>query len=410
MVAAIRDPHLLPSGLLWHARCSSPSFCILLLWLRGAHIAAFVVYAASVKLRSLTECTFAVMSKAALQQISPFTFATLRVAIAVPCLWALARLLEPGGCPRHTRAIAAYAFLGFTGVYLPQGLIFVGVKMVGPDVVAIMQPTVPVFVAIISAAIGAERLSALKAVGIALAVGGAVVMLDPLHLHVESAQTAGILLLVLQCVSYAVFIITLARVLKHEPRPFTVFAAASSFGCLFLGATAGLDLFRIDVSTTPRSVWLVLVYCALVVSLGAHGSISWAVQHVSATVPSLFACLQPFCTTVLAAVTYGDQLAVHDAAGMAMIVPGMLATVWAKRREDALVAEAAVTDGGRKGIELQERESVDAHGSGVFEIAAGHESPVVLEIAHSQGSCSSSSMEQAPAEDATLLGRPDDEW
>ena len=349
------------------------------------------------------------MSKAALRYIAPFPFATLRVAIAVPCLWALARVIEPGPPPRHLRAIAAYAFLGFTGVYLPQGLIFVGVKMVGPDVVAIMQPTVPVFVALLSSALGVERLSPLKAAGVVLAVGGAVVMLDPLHLSFGSAKTVGILILVLQCVSYAVFIITLARLLKHEPKPFTIFAAASTFGMLYLAATAGPDLFRIDVHTTPLSAWLVMLYCALVVSVCAHGSISWAVRHVSATVPSLYACLQPLCTTVLAALVYGDKLALHDAVGMALIVPGMVVTVWAKRRED--VREGAVKQarqrGSSKDIELPQHEAAGSADAGVFELGNEEdESPVVPEVVHVRHSRTGHS-DQAAAERTQLLRSAD---
>jgi multidrug transporter EmrE-like cation transporter len=204
-----------------------------------------------------------------------------------------------------------------------------------------MQPIVPVMVALISAVIGVERLTVPKAAGIATAVAGAVVMLDVTHIDLASACTDGILILLLQCLSYAFFIITLARVLAKDPRPFTVFAWASTFGALALSITAAFHMAGSDLQHAPFSVWLGLVYCSLVVSVGAHSSISWAVQHVSAAVPSSYACLQPLCTTAAAALVYGDKLGWHDAAGMALILPGMVLAVWAKRRDDAQQAPQA---------------------------------------------------------------------
>lgn len=88
----------------------------------------------------------AVISKIALEHVPPMVFAAARVGLAAPILWLIGRQLEQPQPCLTLRKVAVYAWLGFTGVFLPQGLVFVGIHLAGPDVTAIMQPTVPVMV------------------------------------------------------------------------------------------------------------------------------------------------------------------------------------------------------------------------------------------------------------------------
>jgi EamA-like transporter family len=78
--------------------------------------------------------TSAVVSKDVLRSIPPIPFAALRICLAAPILWAFARRFEPGVViePPLLRTLACYALLGVIGVWLPQALGFVGLKMVGP--------------------------------------------------------------------------------------------------------------------------------------------------------------------------------------------------------------------------------------------------------------------------------------
>lgn len=290
-------------------------------------------------------------SKAALQYIPPFPFAALRVCAAVPFLWALACRAEPARGAPDRATLARLAFLGAAGVYGPQGLVFLGVQLAGPQATAIMQPTIPVYVALMSWATGSERLSAPKAAGIALAVAGALVVLDVRHLAAASGKALGMAVLLAQVVSYAVFIIALARYLARDPRPFMAFAAASTFGGAALLATAAPLAWSVDWRHVPWSAWATLAYCCLGVSVCAHASVAWSVKFVNATVPSLYTCLQPLIVAGLMAAVYGEALVLADLLGLALVVPGTVLTVWAKRREDKAARAAA---GESSDVELQQ--------------------------------------------------------
>ena len=280
----------------------------------------------------------AVVSKVALEYIPPFPFAAMRVSIALPFLWGFSRVVETGRIPFSFKHCLAIVGLGLVGVTLPQGLIFVGIHRVGPEIVAIMQPTIPVLVVLLTSALGYEKLTMWKSLGVVSSVGGAVVMLDVSHIELHSSKSVGMLVMFVQVLSYAVFITALSRYLKHAPVPFTVCFWVSTCGSLGLAAVAVKDFPSIDWGSIPGFAWACLLYAAIGVSFLAHGSISWAVNHVPPSVPSLYTCFQPLAATILSAIVYGDTLQLHHAVGMILILGGLFITVAAQRAETKLNA------------------------------------------------------------------------
>lgn len=171
-------------------------------------------------------------------------------------------------------------------------------------------------------------------------------MLDVTHIDLHSAQTVGMLVMLAQVFSYSVFIVALAEYLKRVPRPFSVFCRASTAGAAALTAIATTEAQAVDWIRVPISAWVILLYCALGVSFVAHASVSWAVQHVSPTIPSLYACLQPAAVTVMSFLVYGDVLGWVDMVGMCLILTGLLVTVAVQtvHPDDVEVKGAAPTE------------------------------------------------------------------
>lgn len=201
-----------------------------------------------------------------------------------------------------------------------------------------MQPTIPVLVVLLTSALGYEKLTLWKSIGVVSSVGGAVVMLDVSHIELHSSKSVGMLIMFFQVLSYAVFIIALSRYLKQVPKPFTVFFWVSCCGFLCLSVAAIKDLPRIEWSSVPGPIWAILIYAAVGVSFLAHGSISWAVKHVPPSVPSLYTCCQPLTATILSATVYEDKLKTYHLVGMILILSGLFVTVfaqWTEKTPDA---------------------------------------------------------------------------
>ena len=128
-----------------------------------------------------------------------------------------------------------------------------------------------------------ERLTRVKVGGILLAVAGALVVLRPDKMDLASGKpddtTGGILVMVLQTMCYAGFLVALKIKLHTHPYPFGLYAFASMIGVViiaFVGVVTGTVFF--DPSTVPKSAWFAVLYCGLVISFFAHACQSWYVM------------------------------------------------------------------------------------------------------------------------------------
>mmetsp|Transcript_49811 Transcript_49811/g.159193 ORF Transcript_49811/g.159193 Transcript_49811/m.159193 type:complete len:139 (+) Transcript_49811:292-708(+) len=88
-----------------------------------------------------------------LDHLEPFCFAMTRIGLALPFLAVFAWHERPSLPSRKELAWAA--FFGCTGIGGSQSLILLGNKLAGASVVVAMQPSIPVYVALLSWAMGA---------------------------------------------------------------------------------------------------------------------------------------------------------------------------------------------------------------------------------------------------------------
>ena len=153
-----------------------------------------------------------------------------------------------------------------------------------------------------------EHTSFLKAMGIALSVGGALVLLGVWSLDFQDSPTAGTLVMVFQTSSYAAFLVALSRFLRRVPRPFAAFFYCSLAGLTVCGALAVRPFLRTSWRHVPTTAWLAVAWAGIVTSFVAHSLNSWAVSHAAAVVPAVYTTLQPVCTVVLSSIFLGERI------------------------------------------------------------------------------------------------------
>lgn len=233
----------------------------------------------------INQCLFALMhvvAKSALQFIPPMSLAMMRVSLALPFLFFLA--WSEGSLGKFDRRDArSLLLLGLIGVAMPQTLVFVANKIAGPNIVAIMSPTVPVYAAVLASALKLERVTPFKIGGILLAVSGALVVLRPDKMDLTAghpSETAhGVLVMLLQTLCYAGYLVALKIKLQTHAYPFGIYAYASLIG-LSLIVVVGLStgLVQFDFTRVPRNAWCAVLYCGLVISFWAHACQTWYVM------------------------------------------------------------------------------------------------------------------------------------
>lgn len=270
-----------------------------------------------------------VVGKVVLAHLPPLALAGTRVVIATPLLVWLAW--------RHDRVVPAradwprLALLGFLGIFANQILFLTGLSFTSATSASVMMPSIPVFTAGVAAIFGIERVAGRRLAGIALAAAGALVLIDPARLDTASRAAIGNLLVLSNCLAYALFLVLQRPLLQRIPWR-TLIAWSFLFGSLFtlaatapvLGATAWTSL---PARTVAGIVWIGLVPTAFAFALN-----TWAVRRTSPAVASAFTTLQPVLTAAFAAVTLGERPSWNQVAGFALIVGGLALVASAGRR------------------------------------------------------------------------------
>lgn len=269
----------------------------------------------------LTFATWAVFGKYALGHLHPLSLAALRVLGAIPLFLLLVRVL--GGSMRvERRDLGRLAALGLTGVFANQLLYIFGLRLTTATNASIIQVAIPVFTSAIAAFFGVERIGGRKLAGVALAVAGALVMLDVTRLQLGASTALGDLLVIGNALSYAIYMVLQRPLLERLP-PITVTAWAYVFGGIPILLIGAPTLLAADHAAIPALTWAAVAYIVVVPTTLNYVLISFAIKHSSAAMAATYITLQPLIATVIAALLLGERAGWRQVVGFASIVLGL---------------------------------------------------------------------------------------
>lgn len=264
---------------------------------------------------------FHVASKWALAALPPLPLAAVRVLLATPLLLGSAWRRDRALPPRCT--LPKLALLGFLGVFANQLLYVLGLQFTSATSAAILIPSVPAFAAAVAAILGVERVSAGRLLGVGLSICGAVVMLQPARLSLEGGAALGNGLVLLNCLSYAGFLVVQRPL--HAELPWRTIVA---FAFLFGGAAVTLvglpGLLRLDLGAVPPSAWLAVGYIVIFPTFLGYGLNTWAVRRSSPVLVAVYTTLQPAFGAALAALILGESVGQRELLGLGLILAGLL--------------------------------------------------------------------------------------
>jgi drug/metabolite transporter (DMT)-like permease len=203
---------------------------------------------------------------------------------------------------------------------------------------ALFQPTIPCIATIISIILGMEAFTLLKAFGIALSVGGAVVVeaWNSGSSADESNLTLGLILVVLQTTAMACIIVFQKPLLsKYDPSLVTfVYYSIGGFVTLLLCAAWEFRFtktsFYFDNNWMP---WVGLAYASVFATLLAYNFYSWAGKKLAPSVTTVYCTLQPVGTALLSFIVFGTVVSYPQAVGGILVIAGLFVTVYGRQLE-----------------------------------------------------------------------------
>lgn len=273
----------------------------------------------------ITFGAFHVLAKYTLESVPPLAVAAMRIAVSAPLLVLLARSIDKSWPSRRDHV--QLALLGFLGVFSNQVLFILGLQHTTATNAAILMPSIPVFAAALALTMGLQKPNALGLAGIGLSTVGALVMLDLASFSSDGGALWGNGLIVLNCLSYALYLV------RQEPmllrlRPLTVVAWAFVYGGFGTLLVSARSLWSLQPGQVPAMTWWALLYIVTIPSGVNYALNTWALKRSTPTLVAAYTTLQPAAAAVLAFLLLGEHLGVKEAAGFALIVSGLLLVSW----------------------------------------------------------------------------------
>ena len=258
-----------------------------------------------------------------LSELGPVATAFWRLGFSVPVLW-LWMALEPKGAGRARRPSS----LSDCGRLTAAGLFFAGdlavwhwsIKYTSVANATLLANFAPIFVTLVSWLVFKERFTRTFVLGLALALGGAVVLMGR-SLQLSPDHLFGDALGLLTAVFYGGYILSVGR-LRAEFSTATIMTwsgVVTGAALLPLALLSGESL----IASTATG-WAVLLGLALVSHAGGQSLIAYALAHLPAAFSSVSLLLQPAAAAVLAWVLLGEPLGALQAVGAAIVLTGIL--------------------------------------------------------------------------------------
>lgn len=261
-----------------------------------------------------------VATRFVVDQTAPASLALLRYLIGFCCLLPFVAVAGPARFER--RDIAPIALLGIAQFGVLIALLNYGLQFIPSARGALLFATFPLLTMLLAAALGHERLTATKTLGVLTTIVGVGFALGEKAIEHNAADSwLGEAAVLASALCGAVCSVLYRPYLRKYPTlHVSAFAMLASVGFLaFLAAGEGF------FAAPPRfsaSGWLAVVFIGVSSGLGYYFWL-WALRHASPTKVTVFLALSPITAAGLGALLLGEPVSTMSVLGLFGVVLGL---------------------------------------------------------------------------------------
>jgi len=198
------------------------------------------------------------------------------------------------------------ALCGLLGFTLNITLFYTGLNFTTPVDASVIHVSTPIIVLILASLMIREKITLTKLGGILLGMCGALILiLWGRHLQFGGRPALGNILLVLNMVCYALYLVILKPlVLKYHT--VTILKWVSLFGFLFVIPVSARSMLNISFAGFSWYTWIALGYIIVLTTFVVYLLINFALKSLTPTAVSYYSYLQPMLAAV-SSVTVGME-------------------------------------------------------------------------------------------------------
>jgi drug/metabolite transporter (DMT)-like permease len=264
--------------------------------------------------------SLSVAGKLAMRDLPPRGVIAVRAPAALVLLFAIRLVHRPWErvAPVDIGRLALYSLFGIT---LNMLLFIEGLGRSTATNAVILNATIPVFTFCWALLLGRERATAMRLLGILVALGGALTLVGLDGFKGGSEAALGNLCLVGNSISFALYLV-LSRPLFARYRTSTAITWIFLFGSLGILPFALPSLVPHLSEVTPRG-WAALAYIVLFPTVGTYFLNGFALRRAPSSLVAVYIYLQPLIGALLASALLGEQPSASALAGGLLIALGI---------------------------------------------------------------------------------------
>ncbi len=277
--------------------------------------------------------TWPIFGKIALRSMSSTSLVGFRICGAAIVLTLLRRKLrELWDLPKQV--LAWLTLCSLLGVVINQLLFVKGVSLTTVINASVISTSIPVFTLAVSIALRHDRASIKHVLGIALAAGGVLYLVDPWRANFSAQTTLGNLLISASNLGYGAYI-ALSRNLFKRYGALTVITWIFLIGAILTLPLAIYAWADDGFKMVPQEGWLSVVYIVLVPTVVAYYLNAWALTRVAPSIVAIYIYLQPLLALGVAPIVLGESWNSRTIVACVLIFAGV-AVVTVRNRSHAV--------------------------------------------------------------------------
>lgn len=205
------------------------------------------------------------------------------------------------------RDIPLFIGCGLTGIAINMSFFFIGLNYTTPIHASLVMTATPVLVMLLSFFILKEHISKINALGIILALAGAILLIYKPGMGFSSTSSKGDFFIFLNGTSYAIYLVIVKNLIKKYS-PFTILMMVFSIGSLFVFPFGINAIMLVEWVQLSNAGYYAIIYVLVATTCMAYLFNAFALNHLKSSTVGSYIYLQPILATFIAVLWKKDFL------------------------------------------------------------------------------------------------------